>query len=69
MKTDTTFDHWDTTPVPVVNPAYTFKPDNYSNSEWGAYQSVSRMGNDLWENAGTIDVSLSAFLKGTVEEL
>ena len=49
IKSTTTFDHWDTTPVEIKR-AYT--PDTYSPEEWDVRNEVEVSGNEMWTNAG-----------------
>ncbi len=46
MKTDTTFDHWNTTPVPVKS---AYKSDAYTPSEWRTRQRVEFKDNADYE--------------------
>ena len=49
MKTNTTFDNWDTTPV-TVKRAYT--PESYTAEEWDVRREVDVSGDEMWTNAG-----------------
>ncbi|CAH9014361.1 conserved hypothetical protein [Vibrio phage 424E50-1] len=71
MKTDTTFDHWDTTPTQIshrksrnkshgsaetiVVPVGTFQPEEYTSEEWQLRQSVERAGDDMWKESSKLD--------------
>ena len=71
MKTNTTFDHWDTSPTQVTYrksknktqgsaatiaiPVGTFKSEGYTLEEWQLRQSVERSGNDMWKEAAKLD--------------
>lgn len=45
MKTDTTFDHWDTSPV---KEKASYQPESYSAEEWRIVKDVERAGDDMW---------------------
>ncbi|AUR94159.1 hypothetical protein NVP1193O_028 [Vibrio phage 1.193.O._10N.286.52.C6] len=68
MKTDTTFDHWDTTPVQALPPRVvkkgsyltergTYKPDEYTSAEWRCRQSVEHDGDDSYTQGTGLDFS------------
>ena len=68
MKTDTTFDHWDTTPVQALPPRVvkkemyltergTYKPESYTGVEWRVRQSVEHDGDDSFTQGTGLDFS------------
>lgn len=42
------FDKWDTTPVKT---SCTFKPEEYTFSEWETKLKIEHLGSDLWERS------------------
>jgi len=73
MKTDTTFDHWDTTPVQALPPRVvknveyrtergTYKSENYTSAEWRVRQSVEHDGDEYFAQSTGLDFSEFDFL-------
>lgn len=67
MRTDTTFDHWDTTPVQIKTkkvkgkvvgvPIGCYQPDDYTGEEWRVRQSVEKVGDEMWNQSCGLDTS------------
>ncbi|BAV80848.1 hypothetical protein [Vibrio phage RYC] len=51
MKTDTTFDHWNTDPVPVK---YAYVPEEMTLEEYRAKMEVERDGDELFTHGVTM---------------